>query len=90
MEINGIVDALIFSLIAILIVFSVLIIIITVSSLVNMGIEKATEPFEIRPREENKILENDNDAVIAALVASIEYRREFGKDANLKSIKKVK
>lgn len=84
------VDALIVSLVAILIVFAVLVVIILVSSILNTGIEKATEPFEIRPRNENKLLLEDEDAVVACLVASIEFQKEFKKDSRLVSIKKVK
>lgn len=85
-----IVDALLVSLVAILIVFSVLVTIILISSLINLGIEKATEPLEIRPRPENKLLNEDEDAVVACLVASIEFQKEFKKDSRLVSIKKVK
>ena len=43
----------------------------------------------INPKEENKILEEDEDAVVASLVATIEFNKETGKNARLKSIKRI-
>jgi len=85
----GVVDALIVALIAILIVFAALIVIILICSLVSKGVDKAEERTMIKPRPENKILEEDEDAVVAALVATIDFNKEFKKDAHLVSIKKI-
>ena len=45
--------------------------------------------MNILPKEENKLLETDKDAVVAALVATIEFNKETGKDAKLVSIKRI-
>ena len=37
----------------------------------------------------SKLLETDKDAVVAALVATIEFNKETGKDAKLVSIKRI-
>mgnify|MGYP003297721601 CR=1 FL=1 len=84
-----IVDSLIVSAIAILVVFIVLIIIILICSAFQKGMEKVELATEIKPRPENKILEEDEDAVAAALVATIDFNKETGKDARLVSIEKV-
>lgn len=82
-------DSLIVSGIAILVVFVVLIIIIAVCGGFAKGIEKVEAMTEIKPKPENKILESDEDAVVAALVATIDFHKETGKDARLVSIKKL-
>ena len=41
------------------------------------------------PRKENAILNDDEDAVVAVLVATIEFHKQTGKDARVLSIKKV-
>lgn len=85
-----ILDALIVSGIAILVVFIVLVIIILVCGGFQKGINKYETMTEIKPKPENKILEEDEDAVIAALVATIDFNKETGKDARLVSITKIK
>jgi len=84
-----IVDSLIVSAIAILVVFVVLIIIILICGGFSKGIDKIEELTEIKPRPENKLLEEDEDAVAAALVATIDFNKETGKDARLVSITKL-
>lgn len=84
-----IVDSLIVSAIAIAVVFIVLIIIILVCGGFQKGIEKVECATEIKPKPENKILEEDEDAVAAALVATIDFYKETGKDARLVSIEKI-
>jgi len=85
----GIVDALIVALIAILLVFLVLIIIILVTSGFQKGMETVQAKTKILPKKENKLLDEDPDAVAAALVAVIDFHKETGKDAEIISIKKV-
>ena len=85
----NILDALLISLIAIIVVFMVLIIIILVTSFLEKGTHFVLSKKEIMPRKENEILESDPDAVVALLVASIDYHKETGKHPRVKSITKV-
>lgn len=82
-------DALLVSLIAILIVFSVLLVIIIISSVFSKSFSIVDKKTKILPKEENKLLEEDEDAVVASLVATIEFYKETKKDARLKSIKRI-
>ena len=87
-EVN-VLSALLIALIAIIIVFVTLLIII----LATTGFQKATDAVlakvSINPRKENEILKKDEDAVVAVLAASIEYHRETGKDARVRSIRRI-
>lgn len=85
----GVVDALLIALIAIVIVFAVLIIIILVTTGFQKGIEVVQKKTQIMPRKENAILNHDEDAVVAVLVATIEFHKETGKEARVISIEKV-
>ena len=85
----GVGEALLIALIAIVIVFLVLGIIIFVTFLFQRGIEVVEKKTSIMPRKENEILNNDEDAVVATLVATIEFHRETGKDARVISIKRI-
>jgi Na+-transporting methylmalonyl-CoA/oxaloacetate decarboxylase gamma subunit len=82
-------DALLISLIAVIIVFSILLVIIIISGGFSKGIEIVDKKTKILPKEENKILETDEDAVVAALVATIEFHKETKQNARLKSIKRI-
>jgi Na+-transporting methylmalonyl-CoA/oxaloacetate decarboxylase gamma subunit len=82
-------ETLLISALAILIVFAVLIVIILVSGGFSKGLEIVDKKTKILPKEENKILEEDEDAVAAALVATIEYHKETKENARLKSIKRI-
>ena len=83
------IDALLVSGIAILIVFAVLIVIILVSGGFSKVLEGYTKKTKICPKPENAILDEDEDAVAAALAATIDFNRETGKDARLKSITRI-
>lgn len=85
----GVGDAFLVSLIAIVIVFLVLIIIILITSIFQKGIEVIEKNTQINPRPENSILNEDEDAVIAVLVATIEFHKETGEEARVLSITKV-
>ena len=85
----GVPEALLISIIAILIVFAVLAIIIFVSFLFQKGLEVVQKKTTIMPRKENEILNSDEDAVVAVLVATIDYHKETGKDARVISIKRI-
>ena len=82
-------DALLIALVAILIVFAVLAIIIFVTWSMQKGMEKVEAKTNILPREENKILSEDENAVVAALVATMEFYRETGKDVRIVSVKRI-
>ena len=82
-------DALLIALVAILIVFTVLAIIIFVTWSMQKGMEKIEAKTNILPREENKILSEDENAVVAALVATMEFYRETGKDVRVVSVKRI-
>ena len=51
--------------------------------------EKIDAKTHILPKEENKILSEDENAVVAALVATMEFYRETGKDVRIVSIKRI-
>ena len=80
-------EAFLVALVAILIVFMVLAIIIFVTWVMQKGMEKIDAKTNILPRDENKILSEDENAVVAALVATMEFYRETGKDVRVVSIK---
>lgn len=82
-------SSLLISLVSILIVFLILIIIILVSGAFSKVVKKITAKNNILPREENKILAEDEDAVAAALVATIDFYNTEKKDAKLVSIERV-
>ena len=82
-------EAFLVALVAILIVFLVLVIIITVTWAMQKGMEKIDAATNILPREENKLLSEDENAVVAALVATMEFYRETGKDVRIVSIKRI-
>ena len=82
-------QALLIAIIAILIVFLVLSVIIFVTWVMQKSMEKIDAKTNILPREENKILSEDENAVVAALVASMEFYRETGKEVRIVSIKRI-
>ena len=82
-------DAFLVALIAIFIVFLVLSIIILLTFALQKSMEKIDAKTNILPKEENKILSEDENAVIAALVASMEFYRETGKEVRIVSIKRI-
>lgn len=84
------VDALIISGIAMLLVFLVLITIIAVTHGIKVGTNKADDLLHINPRNpSNKLLSEDHDAVVAALVATIDFHKETKQNAQLKSIERI-
>lgn len=82
-------NSLLISLVSVLIVFIVLAIIILISSLFSNIMHSIDKKTKIMPREENKILESDEDALIASLVATIDFYKTEKKDAKLVSIKRI-
>ena len=82
-------EALLIAIVAILIVFFVLAVIIFITFIMQKGMEKVDAKTNILPREENKILSEDENAVVAALVATMEFYRQTGKDVRIVSIKRI-
>ena len=82
-------EAFLIAVVAILIVFFVLAVIIFITWVMQKGMEKIDAMTNILPREENKLLSEDPNAVVAALVATMEFYRETGKDVRVVSIKRI-
>lgn len=82
----GVLDSLVVAIISILIVFTVLTIIILITSIFSRVIIEINNKKNINPRMENKLLEEDEDAVVATIVASMDYYNETKKNARLVSI----
>ena len=82
-------EAFLVAIIAIFIVFLVLCIIIFVTWLLQKSMETIDAKTNILPKEENKILSEDQNAVVAALVATMEFYRETGKDVRVVSVKRI-
>lgn len=82
-------EAFLVALISIFIVFLVLAIMIFITWLLQKGMDKVNAKTNILPKEENKILSEDENAVVAALVATMDYYRETGKDVRIVSIKRI-
>ena len=87
------------SILSILLVFAILAIIIAITFFVGKGIEKYSlttvsenQSVAKQPKIEQKqnVDLSDEDAVFAALVASIDYRNEIKKDIKVVSIKEIK
>lgn len=85
----GALEAFIIAIIAILIVFMVLGMIIFITYLFQKGLDVVEQKTQILPRKENEILNEDEDAVVAILVATIEFYKETNKEARVISITKV-
>lgn len=84
----GFIDSLIVALIATFIVFVVLVVIIVVTNMFSKVVIKIDRRKNIHPRIENKLLDEDEDAVVATIVASMDYYNETKKNARLVSITK--
>lgn len=82
-------QVLLVSLIAIVVVFAILALIIGICSCFSKGIEIADKKTKILPKPENALLDEDEDAVVASLVATIEYHKETKQNARLVSIKRI-
>jgi len=82
----GFLDSIVVAIIAIIIVFLVLALIIVFASIFSKIIISGNKRKFINPRRENKLLEEDEDAVVATIVASMDYYKETKKHARLVSI----
>ena len=65
------------------------VIVILITHGITVAQDKAESKVQIKPRPENKILEDDKDAVAAVLTATIDFHKETGKDAEVKSIERI-
>lgn len=90
----GLGDAAIYSLVAMVLVFAVLLVLIGVTYLIF----KLLDLFESRkkkeePKVEEKVVKpveiDDEDKMVAVLVASIDYRNEIKKDVKVVSVKEL-
>ncbi len=92
----GLGDAAIYSLVAMVLVFAVLLILIGVTYLIFKLLDllssrkKKDEP---KVEEKSSVIEpveiNDEDKMVAVLVASIDYRNEIKKDVKVVSVKEL-
>ena len=82
-------DALLIALIAMGIVFLVLCIVIGTTFAFQKGTDVVLSKTQIQPRKENAIVETDKDALVALLVATIDFHKPEGKDARVVSIKRI-
>lgn len=79
-------DSIIVTIVSIIMVFLVLILIIGIASICSEIIISVNNKKNINPRLENKLLQEDEDAVVATIVASMDFYRENKKNARLVSI----
>ncbi len=88
------------SILAILLVFTILAIIIVITYLIGKGIEKYSKidkttnqaKLTPAPQSTNTVPVNldDEDAIVATLVASIDFRQQTKKDIKVISVKEIK
>ena len=84
----GLIDSALVAIIAIVIVFAVLVSIILIASAFSKILISIDKKKRINPRKENKILDEDEDAAAAVIVASMDFYRETKKHARLIKITK--
>ena len=89
-------DGALIAIIAIVMVFVVLLIIIGLTELITKLAEKTAVEVKEEPKRVysnntgSKLNINDEDATIACLIASIDYRIETGKQIEVLSVREVK
>ena len=86
----SIIDALLVAAISVLLVFLVLITIIFITHLGSKIIIYNDNKNKIIPHSQNKLLDEDEDAVAATIVASIDFYKETKKYAKVVSITRSK
>lgn len=82
-------DALLVSLIAVVIVFFILALIIFISWIFQVSMDKINASTKILPEPQNKLLDEDEDAVAAVMAAIIDFNKQTGKDVRVVSVTKV-
>lgn len=88
-------EGLVFALFAILMVFTVLLVIIAITSLISYVINKLEKKETVKEvKEEKKVTKNlnieDEDMMVAVLIASIDYQNEIKKDVRLTNVRRIK
>ena len=82
--------ALLISLICFVVVFTILILIIVICHFLFKGIDTVDNMINVNAKhKENEILNEDKDAQVALIVATIEYQKETGQNVKVKSIKRI-
>ena len=81
--------ALLLSILLIAIVMFVLAFIIFICHLIIKCINVVDNKININPRKENKLLSEDQDAVIALIVATIDFNKETNKNSKLVKITRI-
>lgn len=81
--------AILLSILLIAIVMIVLAFISFFCFLIIKLINDVDKKININPRKENKLLSEDDDACIALIVATIDFNREYNKDAKLIKISRI-
>ena len=82
-------DALLVSLIAVVIVFFILALIIFISWIFQVSMDKINASTKILPEPQNKLLDEDEDTVAAVMAAIIDFNKQTGKDVRVVSVTKV-
>ena len=82
-------DGLLVAFMAIVMVFAILLLVIAITSGFSKTISVVDAKNNILARPENKILDEDEDAVVATLVATIDFHKETGKGANVFSVTRI-
>lgn len=92
----GLSEAAIYSLVAVVMVFVVLLILIGVTYLIFKWLnlfDRVKTPKCIKTKEtkkaDDKVSISDEDMMVAVLVASIDYRNEIKKDVKVVSVKEI-
>ena len=84
----NIMDAVLITLISVVIVFFVLSIIIAITSIFSKILLVIDNKKKINPRLENRLLDEDEDAIAATIVASMDFYNETGKHPKVVSVKR--
>lgn len=94
---KGLSDGAVVSIVSIALVFSILAIIIGITFVVNLVIQKTAKKEQSKEEDNNSstpavktVTVDSEEAEVAVLVASIDYRNEIKKDIKVVSVKEIK
>ena len=94
---KGLGDGAVVSIVSIALVFSILAIIIGITFVVNLVIQKTAKKEQSKEEDNNSsttavktVAVDSEEAEVAVLVASIDYRNEIKKDIKVVSVKEIK
>ncbi len=82
-------QALLIALLSIIVVIAILALIIGICSGLFAGINGIDGIFHINAKKENKIIDEDEDAAVALIAATIEFNKETGKNPRVKKITRI-